>query len=303
MIHPTRGACNRSSDIVSLICILPSIGDFAMAQNNSNKHKRSPELVFLGTSANFLLPAFFCSCEVCEAARHHPEHRRTRAVAALLGQETTLIDAGPDLEFQLDREAIRQVDRIFITHWHYDHVWGLGALGGVSFASKSPPCEVYLPYQVEHHFDESFAYLKNSINLHPVRPGDRIDLPDATWEVVKCNHTDHSIGFIVESTQTFAYLVGSVPPAETVEKLKDLDLLIPEATLDALDEEWREFSLPKAVEFWKQTGIPRCILTHLSCHSWKDGRLIAGMPHSERHTYETSIPGLTIAYDGMRVEL
>ena len=96
---------------------------------------------------------------------------------------------------------------------------------------------------------------------------------------------------------------NSVPPAETVEKLNDLDLLIPEATLDELDEEWREVSLKKAVTFWRQTGIPRCILTHLSCHSWKEGSLIAGMSHSERSAYETSVPGLMIAYDGMRVKL
>ena len=274
-----------------------------MATNSNHRHERSPELVFLGTGAGFLVPIFFCACDVCEAARRHPEHRRTRAAVALIGQETTLIDAGPDLEFQLERESIRQVDRIFITHWHYDHVWGLGALGGVGFASKSPPCVIYVPYQVVHHFEQSFAYLRNSINLHPVHPGDRIDLPDATWEVVQCNHTDHSVGYIIESTQTFAYLVGSVPPADTVERLKGLDLLIPEATLDELDEEWREFSLPRAVEFWTKTGIPRCILTHLSCHSWKDGRLIAGMSHSERSTYESSVPGLTIAYDGMRVKL
>ena len=274
-----------------------------MTQSRESRYALPPELVFLGTSAGFLLPAFFCSCDICDEARCHLEHRRTRAVAALIGQETTLIDAGPDLESQLDREGIKQVDRVFITHWHYDHVWGLGALAGVGFASESPPCEVYLPYQVVHHFDQSFAYLKNSINLHPVHPGDRIDLPDATWEVVKCNHTDHSIGFIIESTQTLAYLVGSVPPAETVEKLKGLDLLIPEATLDELDEEWREFSLPKAIGFWKQTGVPRCIPTHLSCHSWRDGRLIAGMSHSERSAYESSVPGLTIAYDGMRVKL
>ena len=249
------------------------------------------------------MPAFFCSCDVCEVARKNPKLRRTRAVAAIIGQETTLIDAGPDLEFQLERESIRNIDRIFITHWHYDHVWGIGSLDNVSFVSKSCPCEIYLPYQVVHHFDQNFAYLKNSINLNPVRPGDRIVLPDATWEVVRCIHTEHSIGFLIESTQTFAYLVGSIPPSETVEKLKGLDVLIPEATLDELDEDWREFSLPRAIEFWQQTGIPKCILTHLSCHSWKGGKLIAGMSHSERSEYEASIPGLMIAYDGMRVRL
>jgi len=97
--------------------------------------------------------------------------------------------------------------------------------------------------------------------------------------------------------------VGSVPPLETVEKLKNIDLLIPEATLDEIDEIWREFSLLKAVEFWKKTSIRECILTHLSCHSWKNSKLIPGMSYSERSKYEANIPGLTIAYDGMRVRI
>jgi len=32
-------------------------------------------------------------------------------------------------EFQLERKAIRRVDRVFITHWHFNHVNGLGSLG------------------------------------------------------------------------------------------------------------------------------------------------------------------------------
>jgi len=87
------------------------------------------ELVFLGTSAAIQVPSFHCTCEVCEAARKDPKHRRTRASVALLGEETVLIDASPDMEFQLEREAIRRIDRIFLTHWHFDHVWGLAALG------------------------------------------------------------------------------------------------------------------------------------------------------------------------------
>jgi phosphoribosyl 1,2-cyclic phosphodiesterase len=54
-----------------------------------------------------------------------------------------LIDAGPDLEFQLDRESIKQIDRIFITHWHYDHVWGYGtSLVGRLLYLTAPPSAV-----------------------------------------------------------------------------------------------------------------------------------------------------------------
>jgi glyoxylase-like metal-dependent hydrolase (beta-lactamase superfamily II) len=238
----------------------------------------------------------------------NPKHRRTRASVALIGQEIALVDASPDLEFQLEREAIRQFNRIFITHWHFDHVWGLAALGEPSSLARWPPIEVYLPRQVVYHFDQELAHMRKRVNLHPIQPGDRFELPDATWEVVKTTHTDHSVGFIVESAQKFAYLVdGVIPPPETVERLKELDFLILESAVDELllkeGERWENFSLQQAIDFWQQIEVDKCILTHLSCHSWRDNRLVAGLSYWERFEYEAKIPGLKFAYDGMRVIL
>lgn len=267
------------------------------------------ELVFLGTSAALQLPSFHCTCEVCEAARRNPEHRRTRASVALLGKETVLIDAGPDMETQLEREAIRKLDRIFLTHWHYDHVWGLAALGEPASIDHWPPIDIYLPSQIVNVFNRQLGYLAAEIELHPVEPGDVIELPDAYWEVVKTKHTDHSVGYIVESDQRLAYLGdGSIPPQATIERLKDLDLLILEATIDELvlrDDEprWNLLSVPEAVGFWKQVGSERCILTHLSCHRWIEGKLVAGFSHSERHKYEECVDNLQFAFDGMRVPI
>jgi phosphoribosyl 1,2-cyclic phosphate phosphodiesterase len=206
-----------------------------MSQNNKLNGGTATEIVFLGSSGAIQVPAFFCSCKVCEAARVNLKHRRTRASIALVGQEAALVDASPDLEFQLERESIRKVDRIFITHWHYDHVLGLGSLCEPSSCAKWLRIDIYLPHQVMYHFDQELAYMKNKVNLHPIQPGDRFELPDATWEVVKTTHNDHSVGFIVEAFQRFAYLVdGVMPPSETLERLKDLDFLILEATVDEL---------------------------------------------------------------------
>jgi len=279
-----------------------------MPHTRGSANIRPPQLVFLGTSGTIQVPSFHCSCEVCQDARANPEHRRTRSSIALIGQETVLVDASPDLEFQLEREAIRQVHRIFITHWHFDHIAGLAALGSPSKLAKWPCIEVYLPHQVMYHFDQELAYMKRRVDLHPIQPGDKLEVPDATWKVVKTTHTDHSVGFVVESSQRFAYLVeGVMPPPETVEHLKGLDFLILEATVDELilreGERWANFSLQQAVDCWKQIGVEKCILTHLSCHSWKDDRLVAGLSHSERLEYEERFPGLEFAYDGMRVML
>jgi hypothetical protein len=77
-----------------------------------------------------------------------------------------------------------------------------------------------------------------------------------------------------------------------------------ESTMDSLDvDTWFSYNLDDALEFWKETGIPRCILTHLSCHSWKDDKLLPGLTPKERKVFEDNNPGLTFAYDGLRIEL
>jgi len=276
-----------------------------MAPPERRRSRAHPEILFLGSGGAIQAPAFFCDCETCEAARRDPAQRRTRASLAVLGEETVLIDASPDLESQLERESVRRVDRVFITHWHFDHIAGLAGLAEPSSLQKWPQVDLYLPHQVVHHFDEELAYMRRQVNLHPLQPGDRLELPDATWEVVKTTHTDHSVGFIVESAQRFAYLVDGVePPLETQERLRGLDLLVVEATVDELDEGgWMNFSFRGAVDFWQHTGIEKCILTHLACHRYLGKLLLAGFSAEERRALEARHPGLQFAYDGMRVRL
>jgi phosphoribosyl 1,2-cyclic phosphate phosphodiesterase len=262
-----------------------------------------PELLFLGTSAAIQVPAFFCPCQVCEAARSDAAQRRTRACAALLGQEVTLIDASPDIEAQLERERIQRMDNISVTHWHWDHIAGLAAFAEPSGIKHWPPIDLYLPREVAHHIDQDLGYMQKRFNVIPTQPGDRFELLDGTWEVVKTTHTPHSVGFAVEATRRFAYLVdGVIPPPETLARLQDLDLVILEATVDELDVEgWFNFSLEAAVDCWRQIGAQRCILTHYSSHSWRQGDLVAGLSHHERLAYEAQTPGLEFAREGTRV--
>jgi phosphoribosyl 1,2-cyclic phosphate phosphodiesterase len=271
----------------------------------TDRSRTSPQAVFLGSSGCVRVPAFFCRCENCRAARRRPELRRTRAGLAVLGREIVLIDAGPDLEEQLAREAVERIDRILITHWHFDHVGGLGALGEIASICGWPPIHVYVPAGVASHFDQELAYMGSRLEVHRIAPGDRLDLPDAAWEVVKTEHTDHSVGFVARYPRSFAYLVdGVVPPADTCETIRDVDLLITEATMDTLDAPgWKNFSADQAAEFWRRTGIGECLLTHLSCHGWRNGRLVAGFSDAQRHAWERRRPGLRFARDGLRVPL
>ncbi len=276
--------------------------------------KNSLNLIFIGSSGVIQVPSFHCSCRTCEEARKDSKLRRTRASVALSGQENILIDAGPDIEFQLEREKIKFIDRIFLTHWHYDHCFGLGAFPelGSHGTWKKLIIELYLPEQDVNYFDNiSFSWAKFRYNLHPIKPEDVIKLPDVVIEVVKTTHSVDSVGYIITTpNKTFAYLVDSVvPPENTIDRLKefDLDFIILEGTLDDLilpeGVQWYNFSISKAVSFWKSLNIPRCILTHASFHSWNLNKLIAGITPQERKVFEKKNPGLAFAYDGLRIEL
>ncbi len=262
------------------------------------------EIVFLGTGAAITLPAFFCTCQTCEEARKNPSLRRTRSALALLGEEVTIVDVGPDIEHQLEREGIRSVNNIFITHWHYDHFWGLPGFFEPVSISKWGRIQLYGTADVIGRFERDYGGMKDWFQLHTVQPGDKIQLEDASWEVVKTTHTDYSVGYIADAGTKFAYLVDSVvPPPETIERLEGLEMLILEGTMDSLDVEWKNFQVEDAVSFWKETGVEKCILTHLSCHSWKDGQLIEGWSQQEREEYVSKHPGLMFAFDGLRIRI
>ncbi len=268
------------------------------------ENPRNKEIIFLGSGGPFTLPQFFCNCRICNAARENPSLNRTRASIAIVGDEVTLIDAGPDMEMQLEREGIDKIDNIFITHWHYDHIAGLGAIGYPQAICGWNPIDVYLPESLVIHFTQVLSFLDDHVRLHPISPGAVINLPDANWEVVKTNHTEESVGFLIESGVRFAYLVDTaLPPDETTKKMSNIDLLILDAMFDSIDTKWRHFTVYDAIEYWKSSGAKECILTHLSCHRWEDRKWIAGYTSDERTNIERENPGLSFAYDGMRVSL
>lgn len=272
------------------------------------------ELIFLGSSGGIQVPSFHCSCRTCEDARNDPKLQRTRASVLISGKENILFDAGPDIEFQLEREKIKFIDRIFLTHWHYDHCFGLGAFPelGSHGTWEKKIIDLYLPKQDVNYFENiGFSWTKFRYNIHPIKPGDTIELPDATFEVVKTNHSVDSVGYIITTpNKSIAYLVdGEIPPEETLIRLDrtKLELLILEGTMYELILSegvlWYNFSIGDAVDFWKTLQVPECILTHASFHSWKNNQLIAGITQKERNIFVKKNPGLSFAYDGLRIEI
>ncbi|MBF8807978.1 MAG: ribonuclease Z [Enterococcus lacertideformus] len=149
------------------------------------------ELQFLGTGAG--VPA---------------KHRNVTSIALKLLDERNeiwLFDCGEGTQMQILRTNIRprKIGKIFITHLHGDHIFGLpGLLSSRSFQGGNTPLEVYGPKGIE-------TFIKTSLAISQTRLGyplkfielseDRPIFKDQYFSVYtkKLDHGIESFGFRV----------------------------------------------------------------------------------------------------------
>ena len=88
------------------------------------------------------VPTLGCSCAVCASTDAHD--RRLRPSVLLRWQEpessmgrerAVVIDTGPDFREQALRERVTQIDAVFYTHSHADHIMGMDDLRPLSFTA------------------------------------------------------------------------------------------------------------------------------------------------------------------------
>ena len=89
----------------------------------------------------------------------NPKNKRTRTSLAIEhGGETWLMDTGPDLREQLLREGIDDVDGLFYTHAHSDHIMGCHELRVLHFVHKKL-FPLYADAPTLKGLQESFGYM------------------------------------------------------------------------------------------------------------------------------------------------
>lgn len=135
-------------------------------------------ITFLGTGAAEGIPALFCNCAYCRAARRRGG-KEIRGRAQVLYGDDLCVDFPPDVfshaaKWDVDLSAVRY---LLVTHSHFDHFCAQNLiLRGYKYAREmtSPALDVYGNEEVCEIFHEDTRRelrpeIGASIGVHPVR--------------------------------------------------------------------------------------------------------------------------------------
>jgi phosphoribosyl 1,2-cyclic phosphate phosphodiesterase len=250
-------------------------------------------LTVLGSGTSMGVPTIGCACAVCRSL--DPRDRRTRpSVLLSYDRRHVLIDTTPDFREQALRERITQLDAVLYTHTHADHILGIDDLRPLTYHRASGKLPLYAAPRACDFLRNMFRYIFEptykfgglpQVDLHPI--DGLVELFGARFEPLTIIHGEVPIlGYRFGSA---AYLTDhSEVPAETLEKLRGLDILF----LDALryTPHPTHSTIEQSLRIVHEVMPKRAFFTHI-CHDLGHAATDAALPS-----------GVRLAFDGMKLE-
>lgn len=250
------------------------------------------KIIFNGTGSSTGTPQLFCTCPVCSS--NDPKNKRTRfSVTIIENGVNILVDTPFELRQQLLRSGEFNIDMVWLTHPHSDHIAGIDDLRMVSF-KKQEPLHIYGSQNTLAAAKKQFPYMFSDGNEYIDRP---FLLPHIiSGETVKFEGVDitpirHRHGTMeVQSLRIGDFaLLADISDIENSEfrKLAGVSTLAISTTVKKPHS--KHLSLPEVVNFIDRLKPEKAYLTHMN-HTFED------------HTTKTNLPEyIQPAWDGMEI--
>lgn len=253
----------------------------------------SLRITVLGSGTSAGIPTIGCHCSVCES--QDPRDNRLRpSIAVRFDDKTVVIDTTPDFRMQALRYGLKRLDAVLFTHAHADHIMGLDDTRPFNFRQKGE-IPIFGSEETLSAIQRVFAYIFSEepqeswvpkLKMHPFAPDEVIDLHGFQIQPIRVQHGKGTVfGFRFGA---FAYLTDhSEIPEESLEKLRDLDVLF----LDALRHKPHptHSTVQRSLNYVEQLKPKRAFFTHIS-HDLAHAR-----------TEELLPPHVRLAYDGLEI--
>lgn len=154
------------------------------------------EIIFLGTSS-----------AVPTLERNHP------SIALRAFAEVMLFDCGEGTQRQLIEAKISpmKITKIFITHFHGDHILGLGGLiQSLGFRGREKDLDIYGPKGLQRIINaiSNFGYfqINYNLNIHEIDDGTIIETEEYVVECAKVEHNIPSYAYSIREKKKPLFL-------------------------------------------------------------------------------------------------
>lgn len=253
------------------------------------------KLTFLGTGTSCGVPTIGCQCEVCTSSDPHDSRLRCSAMIETASTRV-VIDCTPDFRQQMMQREFRKIDGILVTHCHYDHVGGTDdvrpfcVFGDINIYGNAQAVEgmrQMLPYCFAEHLYPGVPKL----SLHTIEPHREFAVGDISVMPFTVMHAKLPIlGYRFGNSLAYITDMKSIAPEEE-QHVYGVDTLVVNA-LRLTEEHQSHILLDEAIEFAERVGARRTYFVHMSHHIGLHESTCAMLPE-----------GMTLAYDGLEVEL
>lgn len=254
------------------------------------------QITFLGTGTSQGIPVIGCSCEVCTSK--NPKDKRLRcSILITYYEKNYVIDVGPDFRIQMLRAGVNDLEKVFLTHEHNDHIIGLDDLRPFIF-KHNKEIEIYgLPRvlaEVRERFQYAFSYQPYpgapSFELKALRPGK--SYVDDTFEIEALGVLHGSLEILGYKIRDFAYLTDvKTLPIQTINKIKGIKVLVISALRKGKPHH-SHLTLRESLELVQLIKPQKAYLTHLSHLMGKHDLVSEELPEN-----------VEIAFDGLQLNL
>ena len=259
------------------------------------------KIVILGSGTSMGVPTLGCTCRVCTSS--DPRDRRLRPSIAIEWshdgeQHRVVIDTGPDFREQALREQIRQIDAVFYTHSHADHILGLDDLRPLTFLNKPHKMPLYADDSTALILERIFDYTFSPDSPYPNRAlvdlrrlGSSVEVAGAKFQRVPLLHGELEVAGFRFGNAAYLTDMNSIPDA-SMQLLEGVEVVI----LDALRKQHHpsHANVDEATE-WVRRLHPRvAYFTHMS-HDISHAE-------TEQELAQLDLP-IHLAYDGLRIPI
>lgn len=271
------------------------------------------KVMLLGSGQDAGIPQGGCNCDICKKARDDSKYRRWGPSIAIFDHEDVfLVDASPDIKYQLDmlqhvvnKNKTIPISGILLTHAHYGHIAGLWQLGREAIDCQK--IKVYCTTKMKEMLSENYPFniliLNKNIEILEIQNQKKMNFSKfkcTPFLVPHRNEMANTVGFVIQSDKTLVYVPDLDRWTETIlREIKKADIAIIDGTFYSKDETPRFHEVPhppilETMELFKGIGT-EIYFTHFNHTN------VINNKTKERKDLENR--GFKVAEDGMILDI